>query len=366
MNKLSILPLAAFFLIGCDATIVKSEQRTANFLTTSEGRTLYTFDKDELNKSNCDTECLTRWTKYTGTTTSSPDLTLIGENNSTQQLAYRKHPLYTFNADDDVEGIEGDNFNTTWHLVYAENNIVDTQVKFSDKVMKQTYLTDKEGRALYTFDKDTEGVSNCYAGCENMWPVFNAPVLLSVPSQLDKKDFGIIERTAAKIGAGAAEETTYKGQALYFYFKDLDQEEATTGDWVGGVWHLVEIDATPADATDEAEERRPRPVQKSGLGLSEKAQEGRALYYNPSFGFCFKCHGVDGNAQPPSFEGLPIDNILTRFSERPEVIKERLLDMHDENTNTGKDSSMVIGARALSLEQIDNVSLFIATLKAND
>ena len=40
------------------------------------------------------------------------------------------------------------------------------------------YLTDANGMALYYFDKDTKGVSNCTGKCLEKWPVFYAPTFL--------------------------------------------------------------------------------------------------------------------------------------------------------------------------------------------
>src|SRR5476651_836920 len=36
------------------------------------------------------------------------------------------------------------------------------------------YMTDFQGMTVYTFDKDTAGVSNCYNGCAKAWPVYTS------------------------------------------------------------------------------------------------------------------------------------------------------------------------------------------------
>lgn len=356
MEQFGILSISVFILIGCDVTHLSSEQRTVNYLTNSEGNSLYIFDEDTSNKSNCEGGCLERWTRLGGIATQSPDLKLLEE---TEQLAYRKHPLYTFNKDEEVGDIKGDNFRNIWHLIYASHTIDDSQVTLSENSIKQTYLTDNKGRALYTFDKDKLGESSCYAGCENIWPVYHAHILLSVPSALDKKDFRTITRDKTKVVSGKYKQTTYKGKPLYYYYKDLDNEGSTKGDWVGGVWDLIEIDARKT--SHHAEARPSLPVKIPDTGLSEEAKAGRALYYNPKRGSCFKCHGFDGQSKPPSVLGIPLDNVIARFGKQ-DVVKERLLDMKN-NPNSGRDASMIIGAKALTDEEINQVSLFIATLK---
>ena len=128
MKQILLLNLTAFLLVGCDATYLTSAQRTVDYLTTDTGESLYIFDKDSLNQSACDANCQKHWTKLIGTVSSSPDITLIQETN---QLLYRKHPLYTFNNDKEPGDINGDGFKGTWHLIYAPNKINDSQVAHS-------------------------------------------------------------------------------------------------------------------------------------------------------------------------------------------------------------------------------------------
>ncbi len=92
-------------------------------------------------------------------------------------------------------------------------------------------LTDANGMTLYTFDKDTTGVSNCYdAGdskCATNWPP-----LFAAADATAEGDFTIVERTdGTKMWA-------YKGWPLYLWIKDTAPGE-TTGDGVGGVWHTA-------------------------------------------------------------------------------------------------------------------------------
>lgn len=88
-------------------------------------------------------------------------------------------------------------------------------------------LTDASGMTLYTFDKDTAGVSNCYDDCAAKWP----PAFADTGAMADG-DFSIIDRTdGTKMWA-------YKGMPLYLWVKDTKPGD-TTGDGVGGVWHTA-------------------------------------------------------------------------------------------------------------------------------
>ena len=91
----------------------------------------------------------------------------------------------------------------------------------------QSVLTDANGMTLYTFDKDTAGVTNCYDQCAINWPP-----LIADASATPEGDFTLVDRTdGTKMWA-------YKGMPLYLWVKDT-QPGDTTGDGVGEVWHTA-------------------------------------------------------------------------------------------------------------------------------
>ncbi|MBA83798.1 COG4315 family predicted lipoprotein [Thalassobius sp. S69A] len=92
---------------------------------------------------------------------------------------------------------------------------------------KGKILTDGAGMSLYTFDKDTPAVSNCYDDCAAKWP----PLLASKRAK-PQGAFGIILRTDGE------RQWTHKGMPLYTWFKDAAAGDIT-GDGVKGVWHLA-------------------------------------------------------------------------------------------------------------------------------
>ena len=94
-------------------------------------------------------------------------------------------------------------------------------------VAAETLLTNKAGMTLYTFDKDSQGVSNCYDGCAVKWP----PYMASKNAKVDD-GFGVIKRK------DGAEQWTYHGQPLYTWMGDKKKGD-TNGDGLGGVWHVV-------------------------------------------------------------------------------------------------------------------------------
>ena len=88
-------------------------------------------------------------------------------------------------------------------------------------------ITDAKGMTLYTYDKDTAGVSNCYDKCAAAWP----PAFAS-DGAAASGDFSLVKRTDGKTM------WAYKGMPLYLWVKDKKPGD-TTGDMVGNVWHTA-------------------------------------------------------------------------------------------------------------------------------
>jgi len=91
----------------------------------------------------------------------------------------------------------------------------------------KSVLTDANGMTLYTFDKDSAGVTNCYDKCAQNWPP-----LFAAADAAAEGDFTLVDRTdGSKMWA-------YKGWPLYLWVKDAKPGD-TTGDMVGEVWHTA-------------------------------------------------------------------------------------------------------------------------------
>lgn len=90
-----------------------------------------------------------------------------------------------------------------------------------------SYVTDSKGMSLYIFDKDTPGVSNCSGQCLVNWPPYSATQTDNLPS-----GYGVITRS------DGTKQYTLNQMPLYYYISDKNPGD-TTGDGVGGVWHLA-------------------------------------------------------------------------------------------------------------------------------
>ena len=93
----------------------------------------------------------------------------------------------------------------------------------------QPVLTDADGMTLYIFDKDTagDGKSVCNGDCAVKWP----PLMAAEDAQ-DEGDFTVVTRDdGSKMWA-------HEGMPLYYWYEDTEPGD-TSGDGVGGVWHLA-------------------------------------------------------------------------------------------------------------------------------
>ncbi|MGH1351818.1 MAG: COG4315 family predicted lipoprotein [Methyloligellaceae bacterium] len=138
-------------------------------------------------------------------------------------------------------------------------------------------LTDNKGMTLYTFDKDVNGVSNCYGDCSDSWP----PYFVGKKAKA-REGYSIVLRKDGK------QQWAYKGKPLYYWLGDRKPGEIE-GDGVGGVWHVWRseefartetADSTDADGTVEADQEAAQQsgetAENSDTQQSEATEEGSA------------------------------------------------------------------------------------------
>lgn len=92
-----------------------------------------------------------------------------------------------------------------------------------------TYLIGWNGMTLYTYSKDSAGVSACSAGCAQAWPPYtitSIDVLTHVQAGISGK-VGFITRDDGRM------QVTYNGLPLYFWVQDKASGDVN-GDGVGG------------------------------------------------------------------------------------------------------------------------------------
>lgn len=139
----------------------------------------------------------------------------------------------------------------------------DAKLAMSVKEPFGEYLTDSAGRALYMFEEDKRGQSNCYEDCAEVWPPLVSKGEAIRVQDIDKDLVGLIERKDGVM------QVTYNGMPLYYYIKDKGQPGTTSGHDVHdefGEWYLVAPSgkkvAAPAGQPDS---------QTKALGAEEDA-----------------------------------------------------------------------------------------------
>lgn len=208
------------------------------FFVDSKQMSLYTFDNDTDSVSNCVGECEVKWPVFSDAIDASnlpselnaEDFSTITRADGSTQVTFKKQPLYYFAGDTKAGDITGDNVKNVWHLVYAI--ATNESVKLASGA-NGNFLVDEKEMSLYTFDKDTSAMSNCYGDCEAKWPVFSATISTdNVANGIDATKFDSITRDDGN------PQSTYNNQPLYYFAGDTKAGD-TTGDNVKDVWHLV-------------------------------------------------------------------------------------------------------------------------------
>lgn len=111
MKKILLLALslAASFNVNAD--------QNTTVLTNLDGMTLYTFDKDSHNSSNCYDACATSWPPYlvTSTDTARPGWGVTLRRDGKQQHTVQGQPLYLWLGDQKSGDTTGDGVGGVWH-----------------------------------------------------------------------------------------------------------------------------------------------------------------------------------------------------------------------------------------------------------
>lgn len=96
-------------------------------------------------------------------------------------------------------------------------------------------FTDWKGMTLYTFSKDTKGVSNCYDTCAVNWPPLITNGNPNIDSSLISSKFSTITRTDWK------KQVTFEDLPLYYFIKDINPGDTK---WQGlqWVWMIYKVE----------------------------------------------------------------------------------------------------------------------------
>ena len=119
MKKTTLLAACALSLFAVTAVQAQPVMRDG-VLADAAGRTVYTFDKDAPNKSNCSGGCLAAWPAFTA----KPEAVAKGEFgliSGTRQWTVNGKPLYYFAGDAKPGDRNGDGQGGVWHVVTSKS-----------------------------------------------------------------------------------------------------------------------------------------------------------------------------------------------------------------------------------------------------
>lgn len=119
------------------ATVSVKDGTYGKALVDEKDMTLYVFDKDTKNKSNCDDACAKQWPPLLDTAAPTagsgvkPDLLrTTTRSDGKKQVTYNGHPLYRFDQDQkagDTKGQAIDAFGAKWYVVSPEGKKITTK-----------------------------------------------------------------------------------------------------------------------------------------------------------------------------------------------------------------------------------------------
>ena len=123
--KRIILTLAAFALAGSVAWAADPakvmDSSLGKIWTDQKGMTLYTFDKDEANKTNCYDKCAEAWPPFMVAEggVAEGKWTIVERTDGGKMWAYDGHPLYLWVKDTKPGDVTGDMVGNVWHVAKA-------------------------------------------------------------------------------------------------------------------------------------------------------------------------------------------------------------------------------------------------------
>jgi predicted lipoprotein with Yx(FWY)xxD motif len=243
----SVAPSAAPSEAPGAATIALADNALGQILVDAEGRSLYGFTVDTDGVSACYAECEDAWPPLlsTGADTVGEGLdaallTTVARTDGTQQLKYGDWPLYYFAADAAAGDVNGQGVNDVWFVIGADGALIGmpaaaaATVALAENALGQI-LVDAEGRTLYGFTVDADGVSACYDDCAAAWPALLSTGADTAGDGLDGAMLTTVDRT------DGSSQLKYGDWPLYHFSGDAAAGE-TNGQGLNDVWFVIGAD----------------------------------------------------------------------------------------------------------------------------
>lgn len=227
---------------------------TGRLLSASSGFSVYTWDGDQPNKSNCKDDCLKEWRPVLAGQSAqvNGDWGIVERSPGVKQWTFRKRPLYTHVSDSRFRSFEGGDVNG-WHNVYTQRNPPFPSEFTVQATRTGSVLADKNGKTLYVYRCVDDAVDNllcdhplttqayrfaiCGRGdpdtCNEFFPYALAPVGAKTESliwgtmYIDPKT----GHPASADKAGALHVWTYRDRPIYTHSLDQRPGDINADSW---------------------------------------------------------------------------------------------------------------------------------------
>ena len=134
---------------------------TGRLLVNDDDYSMYTWDGDEANTSNCVKECLNDWTPVRAPqiAANSGDWTIIKHPSGINQWAFRAKPLYTYNYDTRSRSFAGSDV-AGWHNVYTQRAVTPpAEFTVQDADFGGQVLADSRGKTIYLYNCHDDSIA---------------------------------------------------------------------------------------------------------------------------------------------------------------------------------------------------------------
>ncbi|WP_129782418.1 COG4315 family predicted lipoprotein [Peristeroidobacter soli] len=231
---------------------------TGRLIVTGDSHSVYTWDGDEPNKSNCRAQCSDEWTAVIAgeLVVAKGDWGIIERSPGVKQWTFRGKPLYTRVLDRRLRSLEGSDVQG-WHNVYTQKNPEPPAGFTVQSARIGQVLADSAGRTLYVYNcgEDTVDQLACdhptttqayrlavcgnfdAERCNKTWPYVPAPEnavsgnLIWGTAWIDPKSGKLAEAKAA----GAVHVWTFRDRPVYTFAQDTKPGDAYGDAW-GEFW----------------------------------------------------------------------------------------------------------------------------------
>jgi predicted lipoprotein with Yx(FWY)xxD motif len=229
---------------------------TGRMIVTEDRYSVYSYEGDELNKSNCYDSCLDNWTPVLASASAVEQgkWTVIERSPGVRQWAFWGKPLYNYNLDTlGVSRIGSDV--TGWHNVYTQRSLAPPSENFSVQAARLGHvLADVNGKTIYVYncgddaydqlacdnpDTDQEyRLAICGAGdpkvCRDTFPYVIAPDNATSESRLwsTKRIDPNTGHSASQEQADGINVWAYRASPVFTFAGDTEPGDAT-GDAFG-------------------------------------------------------------------------------------------------------------------------------------